>query len=130
MKTNTPTGNAFTSMLSNLRAGHAQADLSEKITELVAAVKEAGKTGTMTLKIKVAPASAGDVTKLLITDSVTMSKPEKVRPATLFFPSEDNALLRDDPNQRELNLRTLEEAPAAPLREIATTPAAPLAVAG
>ncbi len=113
-------------MLNNLRAGTVADDLSEKLTELVAAVKEAGKTGTLTFRLKVAPASPGDVTKLLITDSIAVSKPEKVKPATLFFPSEDNALLRDDPNQRELNLRSVPAAAKPALKEVA---AAPMAVA-
>ncbi len=103
-----PINNSFATMLNELRAGGAADELSEQLSELIGAVRAAGKTGTLTLKIKVAPWQTGDGSKLSITDTISTSPPKMATPATLFFSDEDNCLQRNDPNQRELELKSVE----------------------
>jgi hypothetical protein len=112
--------NSFVATLNELRQGRVANDLSERLAELVGAVKETGKAGTLSLQLKIAPASAGDVSQVFVNDVVKLVLPQPARPATLFYPNEQNVLLRRDPNQRELQLRTIEgEAKPAELKEVA-----------
>lgn len=109
--------------LFQLRSGKALDELSQQLADLVGAVRKTGKHGTITLQLKVAPATAGEVRQIFVTDSIKFNPPQQPRPSTLFYPNEDNQLLRKDPNQRELELRTVEgkqEQPPEPLREVAT----------
>jgi hypothetical protein len=112
--------NSFISTLNELRSGRGVNELSERLAELVGAVKETGKAGTLTLQLKIAPAIAGDVSQLFVSDVIKLAVPQPMRSATLFYPSEENTLLRRDPNQRELELRSVEGgAKAAELKEVA-----------
>lgn len=114
----TQINNSFATMLNELRSGTAADELSEKLSELVAAVREAGKTGTLTFKLKVAPWQTGDGSKLSITDTISIAPPRMATPATLFFSDEENQLQRNDPNQRELELKTVEMTPKAVVKEV------------
>jgi hypothetical protein len=99
--------NSFVTTLADIRAGRVVHELSDHLANLVGKVKETGKAGTLTLKLKIAPASAGDVAQIFVTDAITVALPQPIRPSTLFYPNEDNALLRRDPNQKELPLHSV-----------------------
>jgi len=115
--------NSFLDALIQLRAGKVVDELSEQLAQIVGAVKRTGKQGTITLQIKVAPATVGEVRQVFVTDSVKVNPPQSVKPSTLFYPSESNQLLRKDPNQRELELRPVEgkQEKPEPLREVAAS---------
>lgn len=88
--------------LQTLRKGKTLAELDEKLRQLVCDVQEAGKAGTVTMTIKVSPASKNNADQVLIDDKVTCKSPERDRHSTLFFPDASGALHRKDPRQDEL----------------------------
>lgn len=101
---------AFAVFLQDLRDGRAHAELSAQLTELLAKVKETGKGGALTLKIKIKPGGRGaDVDKVTIVDAITVDLPKPERGEDFFWLTEDNALSRNHPRQQSLELR---EAPA------------------
>ncbi len=100
------TNNSFAAVLNLHRKGSLLADLSAHMQSLVQAVREHGADGTLTLKLKVSPAS-GDGSMLSIHDEITAKLPQPKKANTLFFATDDNRLVRNDPNQKEMDLRTV-----------------------
>jgi len=107
---------AFTETLRELQRGSLLDELEESLTRTVAAVRETGKAGELKLSIKIKPASKGDNNQLFVDAKVTTSEPKADRPTTLFFANDANELLRKDPRQHELELRTVPVEPR-PLKE-------------
>lgn len=102
---------AFAVFLQDLRDGRAHSELSSGLADLLAAVKDTGKAGTLTLQVKIKPTSRGkDVDKVIITDAVKVDLPKPERGEDFFFVTDENALSRKHPRQQSLELR---EAPAA-----------------
>jgi hypothetical protein len=98
------------------RNGASHDELSDALQELVAAVTEEGKAGTLTLKITVKPANAGQGA-LLVVDEIKTAPPKTTKSGSIFFASPDNNLVREDPRQPKLDLR--EIGPAAAHKGIA-----------
>lgn len=95
----------FFSALRELRAGTTLDELDSAIAEVVAAVKTTGKPGELTLKLKVRPPRKGSGRYLSIEDDVITKVPKQDRSDTIFFPLSDNSLSRQDPDQKQLDLR-------------------------
>lgn len=101
---------AFAVFLQDLRDGRAHSEMSGLLSDLLTSVKETGKAGSLTLKIKVTPATKGsDVDKVTIADTVTLDLPKPERGQDFFWLDDDNGLTRNHPRQQSLELR---EAPA------------------
>lgn len=90
----------FAAFLQEQRRGLLHAELSEKLAEVAAAVKEHEKTGTLTLTITIAPAEFAGAVK--VSDTVKAKLPEADRDAGLFYPDEHGFLSRNDPRQPQL----------------------------
>lgn len=104
---------AFALFLQDLRDGRAHTELTTTLAELLAAVKDTGKAGEITLKLKVKPASRGaDVDKVTISDVITTKLPKPERGDDFFWLTDDNNLSRNHPRQQSLELR--EAAPSQP----------------
>lgn len=101
--------NSFLTTLTEIRSGKCLNDLSEKLAELIGAVREVGKAGALQLRIDIKPLP-GDACRVFVTDKVSLKLPETVKPMTIFYPTEDNRLARKDPNQPELPLRAVRDA--------------------
>lgn len=110
--------NGFEVTLREMRGGRSLHELSEKLAELVAAVKQTGKAGAISYIIKVKPASAGDVVTLQLEDDVKAKIPELARGASIFFADDANVLQRTDPRQREFKLTTVPDAAPEPLVKV------------
>ena len=95
-------------ILSIQRKGRCLTEAEEKLQELVKQVSKTGKSGILTLKIKITP-KEGTV-ELHDDVDVKMPKPDKF--GTVFYPDEKTGLLfREDPLQPELpNVTTMEDA--------------------
>lgn len=106
----------FAEWLKEQRSGLAASELSEKLAELVEAVTTHGKTGTLTLRIKVAPAGKVGMGTVFVSDDITLKAPEGERPDSIFFVDGDFGLIRNDP--RQLSLRDELPAPGTALGEI------------
>lgn len=92
----------FAAVLQALQQGKTHRELSAQLQDLVAGVKETGRAGTLTLKLKVSKSKVGGA--LEIDDTVTTNIPAPKRDASLFFVDRNNNLVRNDPAQTELDL--------------------------
>lgn len=64
---------AFSVFLQDLRDGRVHTELTTALGDLLAKVKETGRGGSISLKIKVKPAGRGaDVDKVVLSDLVTV----------------------------------------------------------
>lgn len=105
--------------LSAIRKGGLVAEVEDLIPQVVQAVRDTGKVGEVTIKLKFKRADADVVT---VTDDVSHKKPRREVPASLFFADDTNRLHRSDPRQADLNLQDAgaDEQPAnvKQLREV------------
>lgn len=104
--------------LSAIRKGGLVAEVQDLIPQVVQAVRDTGKVGEITVKLKFKRADADVV---VISDDVTHKKPRREVPASLFFADDKNQLHRSDPRQADLNLQDAgDEQPAnvKQLREV------------
>jgi hypothetical protein len=95
----------FFETLRDLRSGHTLEDLGEQLSQIVAAVKATGKSGELTLKLKIKPPKSGGISYLMIEDSLSAKVPKLDHGDTVFFPTKDGGLSRMDQSQGELPLR-------------------------
>ena len=94
----------FADWLREQRNGVSHSELTDALAELIEAVAETGKAGSLTYKIKVAPAGKGSHT-VTVGDSVDTNLPQHDRDTSLFFIDRGGrALTRRDPYQSELPL--------------------------
>ena len=98
------------SFLRDLHQGKVLEELSEEITAITAAVRAAGKSGELTLKVKFKTPPKGDVSYLTFEAEVSSKKPRRDRGDTIFFITNDNRLTRQDPTQTELPFRGVVDA--------------------
>lgn len=109
---------AFSVFLQDLRDGRVHAELTAQLGELLAKVKETGKGGSISLKIKIKPAGRGsDVDKVVLSDSVTVDLPESDRGEDFFWLTDSNDLSRNHPRQGHLDLREAPTTQPTTLKE-------------
>ena len=95
--------------------GRAHEELTEGLHEVIAAVKETGKAGSVSVTIKVEPdKKASGVFR--ISDSVAVKVPVHDRGTRIYFADESGNLTRSDPNQPELEGLRDVSAPATPIK--------------
>lgn len=113
--------NSYEQTLREMRHGRSLQELSEQLALLVAAVRDTGKGGSLTYKITVKPASAGDVVTVQLEDDVKPNIPKPARGNSIFYANENNTLQRTDPRQREFDIREVPkpEMGAAPVAKTA-----------
>lgn len=95
-----PTLKPFAAVLQEHRDGVLHAELSEKLAELVRAVAEEDKSGTLTLGLRVGPGPMPG--SIVISPTVTSKVPTPPLDAALFFHDDSGNLSRRDPRQPEL----------------------------
>jgi hypothetical protein len=78
--------------------GRTHDELSEKLRELILAVQDIGKPGTLTLKIGAKRINDGQVE---LAAQVTAKLPD-IPQASIWFATDDGELTRDDPTQMAL----------------------------
>ncbi|MCG3757387.1 hypothetical protein [Amycolatopsis sp. Poz14] len=91
----------FAATLLTLAKGKTHADLSAQLAELVTAVTTTHKAGKLTLTLQVKPQKGVDGA-VLVTAGVVTSKPRFETPASIFYATDEGALVRNDPNQQPL----------------------------
>ncbi len=91
----------FDQTLREINNGRLVAELTEELTKVIAAVRRSGKTGSISLTLKLKP--RGETNEQLeVIPTVKGTKPEASRPISIFFVNSDNGLQRDDPTQHTL----------------------------
>lgn len=121
MKTPENISNAFTRLLSEFRQGAVAAELSEAMTKCVAAARETGKPAEFKYAMKFTPNGEA----MVLTDRLDLKLPGQERKGAIFFVNDQNNLTRDNPEQRHLDLKTVES-PTQTVREV---PAPAVAIA-
>jgi outer membrane lipopolysaccharide assembly protein LptE/RlpB len=79
---------------------------SEKLAELVTAITNTGKAGSLTMKIEIKPSTAG---ALAVRGDVKIKKPQRMPREALFWATPDGNLMADDPRQIKMELKTVPE---------------------
>ena len=108
----------FQETILQINNGATVAELSEALERVVAAVRMAGKAGSITLTLKVAPASKGSTDVLMIESQVRTKLPEPERGISIFYATDDNRLVRNDPKQQQLPLRVVDIEQPRQLKEV------------
>ena len=94
-----PTDQAeFAAFLVTFNRGRTHDELTTKMAEVVAAVADTGKAGTLTLTIKVTPAKGVDG-MVLVEDDVKAKVPTLSRAAAMFYVAEGGILSENHPGQ-------------------------------
>lgn len=98
----------FSQQIAILSRGCTNDELTEELKEVVKAVRATGKSGTITLKLKVSMLNSRDENVVKLTPNVTTTLPKKPPHETIMFSTADGSLLRDDPVQPELGLQIVD----------------------
>ncbi len=98
----------FSETIIQINNGATVAEMNDALQKVVAAVRATGKSGTVTLTVKVSPAAKNAVDVLMVEAQVKARLPEPERGMTIFYATEENRLVRNDPKQPRLDLRTVE----------------------
>lgn len=89
------TERTFLDVLREHRRGGLVTELDEGLAEVLSAVEDTDKQGTITITIKIIPDRSGAV---VVEDTLKVNPPERKKPTSLFFRRGDT-LVREDPNQ-------------------------------
>lgn len=90
----------FSVILVGHSKGRANDEATKALSQIVEAVKATGKAGKVTVELSVHPVK-NNKSIVRIEDKVTSSIPREPR-SSVWFPDDDGALHRNDPNQGEL----------------------------
>jgi len=98
---------AFTLFLTDLNDGQTQAALTADLDELLRTVKSTGRSGALSIKLKVSPASKGghEVDKITITAERKLELPKPEQPSDFFWLTDEAEPTRQHPRQHMLDLR-------------------------
>lgn len=109
----------FMDLLRTLRDGGCLEDLSRALKQLNVAVATTGKAGTLTLKVSIKPADRG-VNTLRVTarDEIALKLPMPDKGTSLYFLDQSQNLCENDPFQRKLELRSVDDPAPGPLRSV------------
>lgn len=110
---NTP----FSQQIAFLNKGALDDELTEELAEVVKQVRQTGKKGEVTLTITIQMLDKRHEDALKITPKVKTSIPTLDPYTTIMFSTADGDMLRDDPNQRSLDLRQVPEKAPVELKE-------------
>lgn len=94
--------------------GRLHDDLSDQLNELIDAVCNTSKKGTLTLQIAVSPSTKtpmGEVAMVTVAPTITLKAPRPSASESIYFVDKWRNLIRDNPAQ-----------PKLPLRQVPTTP--------
>ena len=102
--------NAFQQTLADIGHGDLSAQAAEELVALVAAVRETGKEGKITLAITIKPRGR-DTAQVEVSGKVATTKPTADIAPAMMFASEDGTLTRHNPNQMKLPFGEDADAP-------------------
>ncbi|MGH8446485.1 MAG: hypothetical protein ACREVL_14530 [Solimonas sp.] len=120
----------FTDVLRDVNGGKFAEELTEALGELVASCTATGKSGSLSVTLKLKPGKGS--TKVVTLDhDYSLKSPDFERPQQFFFVKDGNTLLSDNPDQKRLpftevldrdtgEIRRVETAPAGEIRTVAT----------
>lgn len=92
----------FAEVLRDMENGDVNEDLTEQLQQLIGAVQDVRKGGTLTLTMTVTPTSRATVA---MATAIKCKIPEHDRASTTFFVDDRQQLHREDPKQVKMDLR-------------------------
>jgi hypothetical protein len=94
----------ITDILREIRKGHPVEEATAALADVVKAVDDTGKPGSVTIVLTVKPTKHGGPEKTLIAEVKSKKPIADIAPA-VFFSDDDGDLFRVDPRQEEMELR-------------------------
>lgn len=108
----------FSQTVESLRYGTLHDDLTDSINQLTEAVTRTGKTGTLTLSIKLKPTNNSG--QIEVIDDIKLGLPKENKGTSIMFATPENNLQREDPRQLNIEgLRTVDKE-TGELRKVGT----------
>lgn len=98
----------FAAVLQDINGGQFADQLAHDLQNLVDAVREHGRKGKLTITLEVAPLR-GNATAFTVAARRDLKLPQEEPMESVFFGTEDGNLVRDDPRQMALPLRTVNK---------------------
>lgn len=95
----------FYDFLREHRAGLTGQEAGKGLNDLVAAVVDTGKAGTLTITFKIKPLGRDKGDGLEVSADVVVKSPTLPKGVSIFYPTPNNNLQRQDPRQADLPLR-------------------------
>ena len=89
--------------LKTIRKGFLLFETANKLEELTKAIRETGKGGKLSIDISVEPLKKGSPEIVQVKGTVSAKIPKKDIESGIYYTSEDNTLLRDDPRQETMS---------------------------
>lgn len=99
------TARPFQDLLREHRNGMTHDELSDALNELVTAVTEEKRAGSLTFTVSIKP--YGKDGALEVSADVKVKPPKKTPGSSIFYVSPENNLLREDPRQTKMELREI-----------------------
>jgi len=97
----------FNDTLVQLRYGTLHDELTDELNQLTDDVTRTGKTGSLTLTIKLKPTNNSG--QIEIIDNIKVVTPKETKGTTIMFATPENNLSRDDPKQLSIEgLRSVD----------------------
>ena len=103
-KPSAPVDGAFLRALQCYRNGEVLSELSDALRRVSEAVASAKKPGSITLRVTVSPSGEA----YAYAPEVSVKLPREQKPAAIFFLDAGFNLVREDPNQQSLPLRSID----------------------
>ncbi len=102
----------FSQHMATMSKGQVDDCLTDELAELIKAINETGKSGTLTFTLKLKPVLSGNASgaEVVMVDMHPSYKVETPRHGMIsqrMFPTYDGDLLRRDPAQPELDLQSV-----------------------
>ena len=97
----------ITDVLRDIRKGRPVEEATIALADVVRAVDETGKEGSVTIVLKVKPAKHGGPEKTLVCEVKAKKPIAEIAPA-VFFSDQDGDLHRVDPRQEEMPLNDVK----------------------
>lgn len=91
----------ITDILRDIRKGRPVEEATQALADVVRAVDDTGKRGSVTITLEVVPSKHGGPEKTLVCKIKTTKPNADIAPA-IFFSDSDGDLHRVDPNQNEM----------------------------
>lgn len=100
MATEKPRAGSFAAVLASIRP-KTDVELAEELTKLIQAVKDTGKSGSLTVKFMVKLVDPSG-TAVVVNDTITAKSPERDREGSIAYIDASNNLTRRDPSSMPL----------------------------
>lgn len=112
------TPRTFSATVDALRFGTLGDEATKALRELALACQDTGRKGSITLVLELKPGKGG---QLEVFDNLKLSMPKPEKGSSLMFATPEGNLQRNDPRQQELPLKSVDTAPPADLKRVATS---------